>query len=127
MANRYLRNIQYSTEAATSGIFAQVTIGAAGAPTLNFGGSFISGIVRNSAGDYTITLRDTWARLLQFDVTFLVSASAPAAPNFRVKTNNITTGSLTVVFANSAGTATDPANGEVIFMAITVKNSSVVY
>lgn len=107
-------------------IFAQITFGSTGAPTLNFGGSYITSVTRNSAGDYTFVMRDNWNRLLGVESRFNSGSSAPAAPGMWIKTNSITSGSLRIVF-NSAGTATDPASGEIVYLDIVVKNSSVSY
>ena len=115
----------YSNVNAPVQIFMKVTFGASGAPTLaNNNNGFISSVVRNSAGQYTITLADAYNGLLGMDWVFIVSGAAPASPNMRVKTNSITSKSLVVVF-DAAGTATDPASGEIVLMTIMAQNSSV--
>lgn len=127
MANRqYRQQFLQSNAGQVVAIFAQVSIGASGAPTLNYGGNLISSITRNSAGDYTILLRDVYARLMAVLPTINSGNSAPAAPAMWVKSNTVSTAgspSIRVVF-NAAGVATDPANGEVIYLSILLNNSS---
>lgn len=123
MANRLFQQFTFSSEKMPVNLYLQVSFGASGAPTIQNGGSFVSSVVRNSAGDYTINLVDAYNRLLGVQAVF-VKSTAPSAPGMFVKANNVTTKSLEVVF-NAAGVATDPANGEVVLMVITVKNSSV--
>lgn len=127
MANRRLNQFTYSTENMTSHVFAQITFGSSGAPTLNFGGSFISSVTRNSAGDYTIVFKDLWNRLLGLNHRFNSGSSAPASPGLWVKNNSVATAaskSIEIVL-NSAGTATDPASGEIIYLDFIFKNTSV--
>jgi hypothetical protein len=111
--------------AGVSKLYFKITFGASGAPTLGANqNSYISSVTRNSAGDYTIALADAWNNLLRVAHTFNSGSSAPAAPALWVKTDAVTTKSLRIVF-NSAGTATDPASGEVVLMEIVLKNSSI--
>src|SRR5713226_3188867 len=102
MGDRKWLNINYRLEPPTYELFFQMTIGASGAPTLQFfdykkgtysaantipagafgtqGGSRgIKSVVRNSAGNYTINLQQTSTRFLQGQITF-ENASAAAAP-----------------------------------------------
>ena len=123
MANRYFQQFIFSSEKMPVQLYLQVGFGAAGAPTIQQGSSFVSSVVRNSAGDYTVNLTDAYNRLLGVQHVFIKS-TAPSSPAMFVKTNNVTSKILGVVF-NSAGTATDPANGEVVLMVISLKNSSV--
>lgn len=129
MANRRSYQFTYSSEAMPMHVFAQVTFGASGAPTLNFGGSYISGIVRNSAGDYTLTLRDTWNRLLGVSAVFNSGSSLPTAPALNVKSNLVATSkTLEIVFSDlETPAATDPASGEIVYLDIALKNSSVTF
>lgn len=125
MANRmFPTQFIQSTESNPVRVHAQVTFGASGAPTLNFGSKYISGIVRNSAGNYTLTFTDVYNRLLGIDHIFNSGSSAPAAPQLYVKTNSLTTASaktINVIFAN-AGTATDPATSEIVYLTFNLKN-----
>lgn len=127
MANRWLNSANYAFEKATVSIYGDVTIGATGAPTLVAANSKgIKSIVRNSAGDYTVTFQDQYSKFLAFWVGF-IKATAPTAPTVSVKAKSMspTTGA-TVEFVcfNSAGTATDPASGEELILEATFGNSS---
>jgi hypothetical protein len=122
MANRRLNQFRYAFEAAVNDIFMDVTFGSSGAPTIARGKG-VTSIVRNSAGDYTITLQDNYNGLSMIKHTF-INATAPASPSMYVKTNSITSGSVRIVF-NSAGTATDPASGERVLIQISGRNSTV--
>ena len=127
MANRYTRQFTAANIPGVNHIFAQVAIGAAGAPTIQTGGSYITAMVRNSAGDYTLTLADSWYSLLNVCAVFDSGASAPASPLVNVRTNAVGTKSLRLTFRTGAGTATDPASGEVMYLDLMLKNSSVTY
>lgn len=129
MANRRMYQFAGNNVAGVSRIFAKVAVGASGAPTLTTSGvsgnnSYITSITRNSAGDYTIALADAWNALLDIVVRFQSATGIPAAPAVGIKTNAVTTKSLGFV-CSTGGVATDPANGETMFIHITLKNSSI--
>jgi hypothetical protein len=145
MSNRRYEQFQLSLEKKVVNLFAKVTFGASGAPTLVTSlqiGSLtrqlskgIASITRNSAGNYTIifgipagalqaAMTDNYYFLLGADANFLDTA-APAAPNFRITNDNSSAGNLIVQFSNSAGTATDPGTGEAVLLNFTLSNSSV--
>jgi hypothetical protein len=135
MANRYFTNQQFALEKSVVSLFARVTFGATGAPTLVVSQSKgISSITRVSAGKYTIVLGagvslDTYPKLLMARHVFDESGNggtAPAAPSMFVAANATATAnvaSLTVTF-NTAGTATDPASGEAVLLELTLGNST---
>lgn len=122
MANRYQYQFSTTMEKKIVNLFAKVTFGATGAPTLDAVNSKgVVSVTRNSAGTYTFVfgtkagMLDTYVKLVSLDVIYNSGASAPAAPSIYVKANNIATvntSSLQVV-VNAAGTATDPATGEI--------------
>lgn len=133
MANRYFRQFVNTVEPQVVKLFARVTFGSSGAPTLVAASSKgIKSISRVSAGKYTITLgnaavTDTYNALLMvkhlFDET-ANSGTAPVSPSMFLTANAVATaGTLQVVF-NAAGTATDPASTEAVMLEITLKNSS---
>lgn len=124
MSNRRYQQFSWSNATMPTSIFAQVTFGAAGAPTLNTAGADISGIVRNSAGDYTITFRQTFKQLLEIKQVFNSGASAPASPGMWIKSNLTATSKTLELVFNAAGTATDPASGEIVYLEIVFNNSS---
>lgn len=125
MANSYFRQFFYTKELYPVTLYATVTFGASGAPTLNKGLSKgIQSITRNSAGDYTIAFGDKYNSFLMADSVFNSGSSAPAAPGMYVKTDSVASaGTIEIVF-NAAGTATDPASGEIVKLSFTLRNSS---
>jgi hypothetical protein len=168
MSNRSYIDQQFTLLKRQVDLFMSVSVGAAGAVTLqkwNYpslggganawsytaaptsgGGStfptaYITGeggirsVVRTAAGAWTITLQDSYQRLLAMDPTFIQSAGQPAAPFFCVKPNTKggTTGDVTlqaggtiqVLFQSSVGGGgADPANGEIINFRIGLQAAS---
>jgi len=131
MANRYFTQFRYSLEKAVVDLFGLVTFGASGAPTLSASASKgIKSITRVSAGVYDIVLgvgnnQDVYYTLLMAKHVFL-NATAPASPEMYVVSQNVstpTTGKIRVTFA-AAGVATDPGNGEVVMLQLTLRNSN---
>lgn len=127
MANlRYRSQFQYSFAGQQVVLFAQVAIGASGAPTIAANtGLGISTIVRNSAGNYTITFSNAFATLLDLDVNSISGASAPAAPAFNIVANGVASSTLQFQLRNNSGVATDPASGEILLISVTMDRSSV--
>lgn len=126
MANRYLYQFRGSFEPGIVSIMGKVSFAAAGAPTLVAGQNRgIASIVRNSAGNYTITLQDSYQRLLMIEQRAL-NATPPAAPAMFVVSENVANlpAPTIVIQMNAAGVATDPASGEIMLLEINVKNSS---
>lgn len=125
MANRRFYQFRLSLEPQVVDLYAHITFGAAGAPTLDAAQSRgIASVTRNSAGNYTIALQDNYNRLLIVKHVF-VESTAPAAPGMFVSNDSVvsaTAPALTVVF-NAAGTATDPATGDQVRLQISLKNS----
>lgn len=130
MANPVFRTNQFFySHAQPEALFAKVTIGASGAPTLVKGtGMGISSITRVSAGRYTIAFSHAYAALLGLTRT-TVSASAPTAPATYVVADNTTskTAPGITIITNVTGTATDPASGEVMLIEVLLQKSSVAY
>ncbi len=130
MANlRFRSQFHESYAAARASLFATVSFGASGAPTIVSGtGMGIASITRSSAGTYVIALSQPFQTLLGVRHTF-VDAAAPASPSLYVSSNAVATRSapaLTVVF-NVAGTATDPASGESVLLELVLNSSSLSY
>ena len=127
MANRYLYQFRGSFEAGIVTIYAKISFGASGAPTLVSNEcKGISSIVRNSAGNYTINLMDPYVRTLMAEQKFLDS-SAPAASSMYIVQDNVSSnpGANIVIQLANGSVATDPASGEVMLLRIDLKNSSV--
>lgn len=122
MGNRRLYQHHGHLEPAVLELFAEVAIGAAGAPTLTRGRG-IASIARSGAGDYLVTLEDKWERLLDFKAVELNSSAQDL--NFQLKAQAVKASGTLSFFSNTAGAATDPANGSVLYLSIKLKNSSV--
>ena len=133
MANRNLKRPSYSFEQDTVSIYGKFTVGATGAVTAGtVKGGGLSGVVRNGAGDYTITLSDKYNRFLNFEAWF-ASASGNSGIA-RVEPYNSTPanfqsgfagGAFSVKCLDYAGAAADPASGAIFHFRVVVRNSSI--
>lgn len=135
MANRYTNQFIGAFEKKVVNIYARVTFGNTGAPTLDATKSKgVVSVTRNGAGDFTFVfgtktgMLDVYNKLLQATCTFNAGSSLPAAPIMSVKTNSVATVgtcSLRVLFAClDTPAATDPANGEVGHFMFTMGDST---
>lgn len=136
MANRFFNQFGKSLEKEVVHLFAKVTFGSSGAPTLDAVNSKgIVSVTRNSAGIYTFVFGtnagslDTYNKLLMVKHCFDESGNAgtaPTSPSMFIVTNSISTvgtSSVKVEF-NSAGTATDPASTEIVYIEFIFRNSN---
>jgi hypothetical protein len=125
MANRTFQNTQ-ALEKEVKTLFAKVSIGATGAPTLVQPGSLgIASVVRVSAGLYRFTLVDAFPKLLAVKPMLLSAAAEDLT--FQVKLETVATTKLIEVMAKTGATATDPANGDVLMFEFVFKNTTVPY
>ena len=126
MASR-LFQFRYSYERDVCEIMAKITIGASGAPTLTQAKGIVS-MVRNSAGNYTLTLKDNYYLFLSAEANFISGSSAPAAPFLNVvseQVSNATSPQVVLQFRNlAAAAATDPASGEVVLLRLVLRSAS---
>ena len=127
MAKRRLFQYQYSFQRDLVHIFADVTFGSSGAPTL-VSGKGISSITRLSAGKFQIQLQDPFAGVMMVSKVNKMASGAPASPvmvlNDVSNISQLTGGLIVLTFETSGGTATDPASGEEILMHIILKNTT---
>jgi hypothetical protein len=131
MANRQFQQFRYSLEKGVVDLYAKVTFGASGAPTLTYGkgiSSVAGGAAASATGTFTFTLQDTYIRLLKADITSVLASGYQAAPVLQITADNSATASsktVVVKLSNAAdNTATDPASGEVVLFHFTLSNSS---
>lgn len=130
MANRYFNQFRLSLEKSVVDLFANVTFGAVGAPTLVAANSKgIASISRSDTGKYVITLSDSYVTpLLMVNHVFIKnSATIPAAPQMFIVSQavgTVATPTVTVQFAASGGAATDPDSGDEVILQFTLRNSS---
>jgi hypothetical protein len=136
MANKTFNKVQ-AYEREVKHLYAEIAIGASGAPTLTRGYG-VTSVSRTSAGLYRITLDSKYNRLMNAHVTQKVSAVENLT--FQVKAEAIAASKtidvhcvkqvLAVDFgaetATLTPTATDPSNGSTLFVKLELKNSSVV-
>lgn len=132
-----------SPERTVVDIFARITFGATGAPTLVASQSKgILSVTRNSAGKYTIVFGraagslDTFPKLLMIKHLFDASGNSgasPAAPNMVLLNDSSATAgtaSIQIEFTgptaggNTAQIATDPASGEAVDLEFSFRNST---
>lgn len=126
MANSRLFQFRYSYERDLVDIYAKVTFGASGAPTLSNAKGVVS-ITRNSAGNYTLRLKDNFYLLMDAQVMFKSGSSAPAAPDMNIvseQVNTVSAPQMVIQFRDIAAAAADPASGEVAYLKITCRNAS---
>ena len=124
MANRTF-NRRQALEKEIKDLYANISIGGTGAPTLNKVAG-IKSVTRNSAGDYTIVLEDRYVALKFFKAIHIKSSAENLT--FQVKAHNVASASAPSIefLCLTAGTPTDPASGDVLLIKIEVKNTSAV-
>lgn len=127
MANRWMQQFWLSFIKGKASLFGQVAIGATGAPTLSAANSMgITSITRNSAGNYTIVLNDTWVKFLGFHWTMVDSGTQTVATCYVVSETVATAATKNIVIQcqDFAGAAVDPRNGATLRFEIVLNNSS---
>lgn len=125
MPSGYQFQFRYSYERDLSDIQMKVTIGSSGAPTLTQAKGVLS-MTHNSTGNYTIVLKDRANLLMDVGAMFISGSSAPAAPLVNVVSEQVNnaTPSLIIQCRDAAGSATDPASGEIMLLRIQVRQAS---
>jgi len=123
MANRTFNDAQ-SLEKEIKALFIKISIGASGAPTLVVPGSLgAASISRTSAGLYRLTLTDAFPYLMGFEGKLLASAAEDI--HFQLKAETVATTKLIDFYTLTGATATDPASGDILYLKIDLKNTSV--
>lgn len=127
--NRLYTQFQYSLEKKVVHLYARITIGATGAPTLVKALSKgIASVARTAAGAYTITLQDKYVELLHIDHALQLAAGAPAVLAGMVVRSEATaaaTPTVAVEFLDAAGAGIDPDSGSVILLKLELKATTV--
>ena len=101
----------------------KISIGSSGAPTISNGKGLVS-ITRNSAGNYTLQLKDMFNVLMHVGMS-IQSSSAPAAPIMHVVSETVnSTKTIVIQCRDAAGVATDPASGEKLMIEVVARNAS---
>lgn len=137
MANRYYNNQAFTLEPAIVKVFARVTFGALGAPTLVSAESKgVVSVALSATSTYTFVfgtsagMKDVYYKLKNVHVlndTSGAAAAVPAAPLYYLSANSVATSgtcSLDLIFTDKSQSATVPASGEAIYVEFTFKNST---
>lgn len=135
MADRMFLPLAGCLEVDIVELFCDVTIGSSGAPSPTAGtslgyGKGIKTFVRNSAGNYTITLSDRYPKLMYIESKQVAASYDPTAgssANF-VISEAVASATPTIIvqfYKGSDGTALDPASGSRFLFKVTLRNSSV--
>lgn len=123
MATRLFQQFQGTLEKQIVKLYANVSIGATGAPTLNANGSLgVASISRTSAGLYRITLADKFNKLMHVDPKQVISTLQDLG--WSVKAYSMANKTIDII-AHVGGVATDPSNGSELLIEITLRNTSV--
>lgn len=131
MANRNLRRDRGSIEQGIVDLFAQIAIGATGAPTISSAKSKgVSSISRTGVGAYTLTLQDRYVRLLKALATHILAAGVPATTSnaqmvVRADNSGAAAKTILIEFVNNAGAAVELTSGTTLLLNFSLKNSSV--
>jgi len=133
MANRFFNQFAKTLEKEVVSLFAHVTFGATGAPTLDAVNSKgIVSITRLSAGKYRVVFgtsaasKDSYYKFFHASPVF-VNATAPAAPEMYITNlqhNVVANCYIDIQFANNSNVSTDPASGEQVYLRFVLGNSS---
>ena len=110
-------------------IFARITFGASGAPTLDtsdFDSMGVESIAQNGTGDYSLVLAPPALKFLGLSGTFEVTATGiGAAPSIGIKSYTASTRTLVIVTSDlESPAATNPASGEVLYLTLFVKGTT---
>lgn len=126
MANRNFQNNSYHLERKLVSLFANVSIGATGDPTLNYGMG-ITKIERTALGEYKLTLNDTYKRLLSFNVMVVNDTLAEhLVDKFGIKTETVSTNKeIDFMAIGETEALVEVADGSTLLIEIKLKNSSV--
>lgn len=130
MANRNFYPNHKSLEVDVVHLYAQITIGASGAVSSSSGLGIASVVKESAAGQYTITLSDSYNKLLHANVFALstTDAAQTVGTAFRVQSQAVDAATPTLVIQASdtaTGADANPTSGDVLYVKIELRNSSV--
>lgn len=103
--------------------FFETSIGGTGAVGTTVTGSMEGvALTRTGAGTYTVVYP---AALVGAIIPYVAKSAAPTVFEVSVTARSLTAGTATIVFANAAGTATDPASGDVVGLFFALRSKIV--
>lgn len=118
----FIYNRRQALEKEVKDLYLKVSFGASGAPTIVTGYGFAS-ITRTGAGDYKVTLSDRYSSLKFIEGIFLSSSAQDI--RLQLKAEAVLSSKTFDFYTLTGASATDPANGQVLFLKVEVKNTSV--
>lgn len=122
MASRIF-NGKKSLEREIKEVYARISIGASGAPTLDVVQSEgVTSVVRNSAGNYTLTLDQPFRHLRSFAVMHLSSTAQDLNMNLVSESVANSSSKQLNFVCLTAATETDPEEDTVLFVKMDLKN-----
>lgn len=131
MANRSFHKPLGSLEIDVVTLYAKVTVGASGAPTLDTTNSKgITSFTRDSAGQYTIRFSDQYQRLLWVDACLVSTTASDTTTDgvgFRLEADAVSNATPTCqvqFFALDDGAAADVKDGQVVYFKFELRNST---
>jgi hypothetical protein len=127
--NRNYVNTHNSLERRIVALYVKAAIGSTGAVTLDAVNSKgITSMVRNSAGNYTVTLADKYVQFLVGHITKVVPSGTDSTVG-GAKWVSVAVGATiptaVIQFQDATGTAADPISGTVVYMKLELKATSV--
>jgi hypothetical protein len=130
MANRNFYPNHKSLEVDVVHLYAQIVIGASGAVSSSSGLGIASVVKESAAGQYTITLSDSYNKLLHANVFALstTDAAQTVGTAFRVQSQAVDAATPTLVIQASdtaTGADANPTSGDILYVKIELRNSSV--
>src|SRR5262249_31951393 len=92
----------------------------------NLQGNGITSVARNSAGKFTITLSDTWNKLLSLDTVLAGPSSGTVAGCDNVALDVVPSAGFTTVVIRTElnNAAADPTDNSTLLFALKLRNSS---
>lgn len=131
MANKLLQQFLFNPNRMQTAIDARIVLGASGS-VASFSGNGISNVVRNAAGQYTITLQQPSNAFLSMSASMnaavagtgsgIDSVETTGVPNTRVQSSL-----LDIQTLNPAGVVADGVSGSTISIQLMLRNSSVAF
>lgn len=124
MANRMFNQFQGTLEKGVVNLYAEVSFGAAGAPTL-VRGKGIASVAKSATGTFVVTLQDSYILTLGLGSAWKGTVS-PAGNEVVLNSDDVANGTpaVTLKVYTAAGAAVDPASGESVLLALTLSNST---
>ncbi len=130
MANRNFFGNSYSLEVDNVALWAEINIGASGAVSSSSGLGIASVVKESAAGQYTITLADSYNKLLHASVMAIstTDAAQTVGTAFRIQSEAVSGSTPTLVIQASdtaTGADANPSSGDKLLVKIELRNSSV--